>query len=444
MTTARGQAAGLPRRGARASARPTPCSARVSRRCERGTDVVVGFVETHGRRHTAEMLEGLEIVPRQSGAYRGADVHRDGRRRRAGPPARRSRWSTSSRTPTCPAVAEREALAGHRGAARRRHRRHLHGQHPAPRVAQRRGREDHRRAAARDRARRGRPRAPTRSSWSTWRPRRCAAGWPTATSTPPRRSTPRSATTSGSGNLTALRELALLWTADRVDEALQGYRAAARHRGHLGDPRTGRRRAHRRPRGRDADPPRGPDRRPVVRRRPARRARHPVRRAHRRRPAPARRAATAGRDLGGTYHQVIGDDVADALLEFARAENATQLVLGGSRRSRLAGAAHRPGHRRDHHPRLRRHRRAPRHPRARSARAGLPALPGRLTRRRRVQGFALAVVLPPLLTLALLAEPATTSTCQRRAAVPAGRRRRRPGRRPLAGASWPPSAARCC
>ena len=39
---------------------------------------------------------------------------------------------------------------------------------------------------------------PTRSSSSTCRPRRCAAGWRTATSTAPRRSTPRSPTTSGS------------------------------------------------------------------------------------------------------------------------------------------------------------------------------------------------------------------------------------------------------
>ncbi|MGN6722586.1 MAG: ATP-binding protein, partial [Marmoricola sp.] len=36
--------------------------------------------------------------------------------------------------------------------------------------------------------------------------------------------------------------------------------------------------------------------------------------------------------LGGTYHQVLGDDVAQALLSFARAENATQLVLGESLR----------------------------------------------------------------------------------------------------------------
>jgi two-component system, OmpR family, sensor histidine kinase KdpD len=38
--------------------------------------------------------------------------------------------------------------------------------------------------------------------------------------------------------------------------------------------------------------------------------------------------------MGGTYHEVVGDDVGEALMEFARAENATQLILGASRRSR--------------------------------------------------------------------------------------------------------------
>jgi two-component system sensor histidine kinase KdpD len=41
------------------------------RRKERGTDVVVGFVETHGRLHTEELLAGLEAVPRKSIEYRG-------------------------------------------------------------------------------------------------------------------------------------------------------------------------------------------------------------------------------------------------------------------------------------------------------------------------------------------------------------------------------------
>ena len=33
------------------------------RRRSRGTDVVVGLVETHGRTHTAEQLSGLEVLP---------------------------------------------------------------------------------------------------------------------------------------------------------------------------------------------------------------------------------------------------------------------------------------------------------------------------------------------------------------------------------------------
>ncbi|MFC6341764.1 histidine kinase, partial [Nocardioides hankookensis] len=41
------------------------------RRCERGTDVVVGYVETHGREHTAGMLDELEVVPRAEVSYRG-------------------------------------------------------------------------------------------------------------------------------------------------------------------------------------------------------------------------------------------------------------------------------------------------------------------------------------------------------------------------------------
>ncbi len=42
------------------------------RRAVRGSDVVVGFVETHGRPHTAEALDGLEVVARKVVSYRGA------------------------------------------------------------------------------------------------------------------------------------------------------------------------------------------------------------------------------------------------------------------------------------------------------------------------------------------------------------------------------------
>ena len=42
------------------------------RRVDRGTDVVVGLVETHDRTKTAAMLDGLEIVPRRTIEHRGS------------------------------------------------------------------------------------------------------------------------------------------------------------------------------------------------------------------------------------------------------------------------------------------------------------------------------------------------------------------------------------
>src|SRR5580704_5500616 len=43
------------------------------RRRDRGTDVVVGIVETHGRPKTAEQIADLEVVPRQRLTYRDAE-----------------------------------------------------------------------------------------------------------------------------------------------------------------------------------------------------------------------------------------------------------------------------------------------------------------------------------------------------------------------------------
>src|SRR5205823_10007178 len=45
-------------------------------------------------------------------------------------------------------------------------------------------------------------------------------------------------------------------------------------------------------------------------------------------------------EMGGTYHEVAGADAAAALVDFARAENATQLVLGATQRSRLQELLH--------------------------------------------------------------------------------------------------------
>jgi two-component system, OmpR family, sensor histidine kinase KdpD len=44
------------------------------RRTARGTDLVVGFVEAHGRPETERLLDGLEIVPRRRTEYRGVVV----------------------------------------------------------------------------------------------------------------------------------------------------------------------------------------------------------------------------------------------------------------------------------------------------------------------------------------------------------------------------------
>ncbi|MFE5939025.1 ATP-binding protein [Streptomyces sp. NPDC056470] len=134
------------------------------------------------------------------------------------------------------------------------------------------------------------------------------------------------------GNLTALRELALLWTADRVDEYLQQYRGEhgirstwqARERivvGLTGGPegRTLIRRA-----ARLAEKGAGGEVLAVyIARSDGLTAASPKELAVQR---------TLVEDLGGTFHHVIGDNIPSGLLEFARGVNATQIVLGSSRR----------------------------------------------------------------------------------------------------------------
>ena len=138
------------------------------------------------------------------------------------------------------------------------------------------------------------------------------------------------------GNLAALRELALLWVADRVDEGAGGVPGASRHHRAVGDPRAGRRRADRRARRRSADPPW----RPHGRSQPRRARRVSTCATSTGSPAPDDGLLDRHRvlldELGGRYAEVTGADAADALVRFALAENATQLVLGASRRSRWA------------------------------------------------------------------------------------------------------------
>ncbi len=137
------------------------------------------------------------------------------------------------------------------------------------------------------------------------------------------------------GNLTALRELALLWLADQVDAALAKYRADNK----ITDTWEARERVVVAVTG-------GAESETLVRRasRIASKSSAELMVVHVVRgdglsgvSAPqmgkVRELATS---LGATVHTVVGDDVPTALLDFARERNATQLVLGTSRRSRWA------------------------------------------------------------------------------------------------------------
>ena len=150
------QAAHLLRRDRRASARPTRCSRPRATCAPSGVDVVVGYVEPHGRVETERLLEGLEQLPTlpvQLPRHRAAGVRS---RRGLAAPARDplvDELAHSNLIEGDPPPRHAEALAGHRGAARCRHQRLDHGQRPASGEPERPRRADHRRAPARDPAR---------------------------------------------------------------------------------------------------------------------------------------------------------------------------------------------------------------------------------------------------------------------------------------------------
>ncbi len=304
------------------------------RRAERGTDVVVGFVETHGRAFTAAELRGLEVIPRREIEYRGAKL---------------TEMDVDAILERAPQLALVDELAHTNvpGSARARRYedievlldagidvistvniQHLESLNDAVAaitgVTQRETVPDQvvRRAeqielvdmtpeALRRRMAHG----------NVYKAEKVDAAL---------------ASYFRPGNLAALRELALLWLADRVDETLERYRAdqgihaswPTRERvvvGLTGGPegeQVLRRAARIASRGAggelhavfvtSADGLTGPDFATVA----------------------AQRALTA--DLGGTFHTVSGDDVAAAILDFARSVNASQIVVGTSRRPRLA------------------------------------------------------------------------------------------------------------
>jgi two-component system sensor histidine kinase KdpD len=138
------------------------------------------------------------------------------------------------------------------------------------------------------------------------------------------------------GNLSALRELALLWLADRVDETLEKYRASHG----ISTPWPTRERIVVAVTG-------GPESETLLRRAAqiaSRGAGSELLACHVSRPDglvdadPETLAAQRKlvKELGGMMHEVAGSDVADSILDFARGVNATQIVLGTSRRSGLA------------------------------------------------------------------------------------------------------------
>ena len=110
------------------------------RRHRRGADVVVGFVETHGRPRTAELIRDLEVVPRKVVAYRGSQFEEmdvDAVLARRPEVALVDELAHTN----VPGVGtQREALAGRHRAHRRRDRGDHHGERPAPREHRRRRR----------------------------------------------------------------------------------------------------------------------------------------------------------------------------------------------------------------------------------------------------------------------------------------------------------------
>jgi two-component system sensor histidine kinase KdpD len=212
------------------------------------------------------------------------------------------------------------------------------------------------------------------------------------------------------GNLTALRELALLWTADRVDDYLQQYRSEqgirttwqARERIVVGV--TG-----------------GPEGSTLIRRAARMAAKSSgaeilavyVSRADGLTSASPRRLAdqrTLVEQLGGTFHHIIGDDVPSALLDFARGVNANQIVLGSSRRKPwqyIFGPGVGMTVARESGPDIDVH--IVTHGEVAKGR-GLPAARGAiLGRSRRITGWCVSLAGPPLLTVLLPSpEPSVT------------------------------------
>jgi two-component system sensor histidine kinase KdpD len=308
------------------------------RRLERGTDVVIAVVETHGRERTARLLDGFEIVPRRTVTYRGAQL---------------DDMDVDAVLARRPEVALVDEMA-HTNAPGSRHEKrwedidelldagidvittvniqHLESLNDA--LTRITGVEQQ--ETIPDEIVRRADQIELVDMAPEALRRRIVHG-----NVYPR---DRVDAALGNyfrvGNLGALRELALLWVADRVDDELleyrdeHGIRRPWETRERIVVAITG-----------------APTGEHLIRRasRMAERSRAELVGVH------VRRSDGLGRgsddtvlahhrrllaDLGGRYHEVVGDDPAEALVSFARGENATQLVLGTSRRTRLNELLH--------------------------------------------------------------------------------------------------------
>jgi two-component system, OmpR family, sensor histidine kinase KdpD len=370
------------------------------RRAERGADVVVAFVETHGRPHTAGLTAGLEVIPRKSLSYRGASFEE---------------MDLDAVIARQPQIALVDELA-HTNVPGSRHAKrwqdveeildagidvisnvniqHLESLNDVVEkitgVPQRETVPD------------AIVRAADQVELVDMTPEALRRRMAHGNIYPPEKIDAALTNYFRAGNLAALRELALLWLADKVDEGLQQYREAH----HIRATWEARERVVVALTG-------GPEGETLIRRAARIAARSTggdllavyVTRSDGLTGAnPAALAAQRRlvESLGGSFHQVVGDDVPETLLTFARAENATQLVLGASRRSWLSALLTGPGIGArtirgsgdiDVH--------MVTHSRVGRGRGLLPRKGGGLTFRRKALGYVLAAVLAPLLTLAL-------------------------------------------
>ncbi|AHH97512.1 sensor histidine kinase [Kutzneria albida] len=303
------------------------------RRLDRGTDVVIGFVESHGRKLTIAMAEGLRTVPRRALTYRGVDLTEMDL---AAVLARRPQVvlvDELAHTNVPGSVNEKrwqdvdQLLAAGIDVVSTLNIQHLESLNDVV--------EDITGIRQRETIADEVVRRADQIELVDMTPEALRRRMVHGNVYPPDRVDTALTHYFRPGNLTALRELALLWVADRVEEGLQRYRAEhgiagtweTRERvavgllGHLEDEVLIRRAARITARIPGSD---------LL-------AVHVVSVDGLTETDPAVLATLRElvEDLGGSYHQVLDEDVAEGLRRFTRSESITQLVLGAGHRGPL-------------------------------------------------------------------------------------------------------------